>query len=185
MSCKGGRSFTSVWYIAGAYEWRSREGACNSGSIQILIGASLNEPHIVVLFRMSVRVSVQFVSSWMVSDLAYDRISKCKIVMLRRPPACLGQDAYKSPARPYRVEPAYALRWCYKLRSYYRLAQVSWRERFSQGTPLRYSVASFPRPTPSFSLLAVRTVGQATKSWAWDWERGYHKLETAAADRQW
>ena len=78
----------------------------------------------------------------------------------------------------------YALRRCYKLRSYYRLAQVSWRERFSQGTPLRYSVASFPSPTPSFSLLAVRTVGQATKSWAWDWERGYHELETAAADRQ-
>ena len=31
-----------------------------------------------------------------------------------------------------------------------------------------------PSPTPSFSSLAVRfTVLQATKSWAWDWVRGY------------
>ena len=50
-----------------------------------------------------------------------------------------------------------------------------------------------PSPTPNFCCLpyvyvACRTytslaVGQATKSWAWDWERGYHELETAAADR--
>ena len=45
-----------------------------------VIGASLSEPHIVVLFRMSVRPS-----SWCLSDLAYDCISKWKIVMLRRP----------------------------------------------------------------------------------------------------
>ena len=95
-----------------------------------IIGASLSEPHIVVLSRMS----DQLVSVTSGIHLTYDRISKCKIVMLRRPPACLGQHAYKSPARQHRVEPAtlYSLRQCYKLRSYYRLADLSWRERFSR-----------------------------------------------------
>ena len=50
-----------------------------------------------------------------------------------------------------------------------------------------------PSPTPSFSLFAVRTslaVEQATKSWAWDWERGYRttnlklQLQTVNDERQ-
>ena len=34
-------------------------------------------------------------------------------------------------------------------------------------------LASFPVPRPAFRRCLVRfTVLQATKSWAWDWERG-------------
>ena len=57
----------------------------------------------------------------------------------------VGQHAYKSPARQYRVKPAtlYAGATNYVATTVYRLAKVSSR----------------------------------------DWERGYHELETAAADR--
>ena len=48
-----------------------------------IIGASLSEPHIVVLFRMSVHPVGVCPTSGV--RLAYDRMSKWKIVMLRHP----------------------------------------------------------------------------------------------------
>ena len=38
-------------------------------------------------------------------------------------------------------------------------------------------LASFPVPRPAFRRLQYgKAVLQATKSWAWDWERGYVDL---------
>ena len=155
-----------------------------------IIGASLSEPHIVVLSRMS----VQLVSVTSGVHLTYDRISKCKIVMLRRPPACLGQHAYKSPARQHRVESESLLRFTVYASATNYVAttdlQISAGGRDSLGN-MGYSsqvqCSLIPSPTLCFWLLAVRTslaVGQATKSWAWDSERGTTNLKLQLQDRQ-
>ena len=65
--------------------------------------------------------------------LVYDRISKCNVALPARVlRATRVQVAHTTV--PSIIEPAtlYSLRHCYKLRSYYRLAEVSWRERFSR-----------------------------------------------------
>ena len=111
-------------------------------------------------------------SSWCLSDLAYDRISKCNVA----PPArVLDQTRVQVARTTVPSQACYALRRCYKLHT--TDLQRSAGGRDSLGN-LEYSsqvqCSLVPSPTPSFSLLAVRTslaVGQATKSWAWDWER--------------
>ena len=86
-----------------------------------IFGASLSEPHIVV-FSGCPSGGCLFAAR-----LAYDRISKWKIVMLRRPLA--GSSAcYVLRRNYYRVQPATFFRQCYKLRKY-KLETPDRRER--------------------------------------------------------
>ena len=124
----------------------------------MIIGASLSEPHIhvVVLSRMSIRPVGVCPTSGVC--LAYDRISKWKIVMLRRP--LDRQHAYKSSSIMHDSTESSLLRFTPVLQTtYYRLVERSGGERDSLGN-LGYSCqvqcSLVPSPTSSFSLLSVR-----------------------------
>ena len=94
--------------------------------------------------------------------LAYDRISKWKIIMLRRPSTCwIDNTRTCRPAIMHDSIESSLLRFTPVLQiTYYRLVESCRGQLEGEilsaawGTPLRYSsVASFPVPLPAFRCL--------------------------------
>ena len=117
-------------------------------------------------------------------------ISKWKIVRLRRPPACW-IDNMRTTRLPKRTtvpgQACYVLRWWYKLRTTDLQRSAGGRDSLGNlGYSFQVQCSLVHRLSHAQPFVACRTllaVRQVTKSWAWDWERGYYELETA--DRQW
>ena len=96
------------------------------------------------------------------------------------------QLAYQN-ARQYRVKPAmFYAAWCYKLRTTDLQRSAGGRDSLGNlGYSSQVQCSLVHRLSHAQLFVACRTslaVRQVMKSWAWDWERGYHELETA--DRQ-